>query len=897
MNWCFIFLLLTPLLSFSRDQIQLSSTLTESSLPTQILYDNKQLIRFTEEDEKFRLNESFSLWFLCHSAKTARQELPKECVCELPATSTFVIPDYMSALTTCEPNLIDRGIAYSSKLSDQQKALRDDGICKCINSGSTIDSILETAPTQRDVKQLGSQLLSVFRRANLNPRREIEFQQTYGSSLSIANLSTTSEGKTRMIGVYTGDKAQHGKPEVTGGVSTEEVLRRHLDPSLFTDNQCVPYTDFILHKQFSLDPNFYATFPSTFQESDWDYRSLLKSLGSASNVDEVMADRNKSAIIARMRFLNDNPIYKNLFSSSRGDKNKERLFNLLKTKYPKPACIDIFCSRDKNFYQQMTDFRNEVTSLFSDPAVMKSVHRGISVTSKLADQSIEAEELVSSTKAFSDHLKDLPASSQKWKAFCRLRDEKSNKTVDEKQLNLALLPGIEKKFGRSFVNPSEDEEYARVNEQYCLQPRKSEDGKSKMLFADFKKTKCEALDHRACLKTFITAYPYAEKFKYLDTAINEIFIKDGFTNPVLDGSQFQRAMAIGSNRELRETSIRELATGNYKSTDTSTPAASTALAGAPPAQSTPRPSTTPTLEPFQNSELAGFAGPISEASVAPAKPEEVVREQLKHTDSDAQEIKNEISELRDSLEREGVKPENPEQSSLIRSLNERMLALEKKLATKEEEKRNLEEQLAQATKPASEGNRNVSGNGPETRGSFTQAQKAEGSLSQAGAVSNLPAAGLPSANTNTASSSRLTNELRNTKASSSVQSSSSLMRSKYANNGDQGNAITVSSSGADPQSAPVSISVPFSSDEFKSLSESALEKYFSGTDKPFVRVSLQDGEAFLVRNGKSIEVIPLEEGVRRGIASVGIPEPEKEFERSARREDLERLVAPLNSAD
>lgn len=886
MNWCLFIFLLVPLYSFADKDIPVA---VASFGPQELIISTgpqKVLRRFSNDEETNRLGESFRLWLSCHSARFNGLSLPEECLCEVPGTSaSSIIPDYMFLMRTCQPDQIHQNIAYNPNLDDEQKIQRDDLICRCVQGRLTIDSFVELEPTQKDVKELSALIVSHAKKANLSPRQENAFQQRYGSALSLGNLSLTAEGKTRMIGVYTEDTGRGSRRNGMIG-DYSGFLRRHLDPSPLSEDQCIPYTDFLLHKQFSLEPDFYATFPSSFKESDWDYRSLLKSLGPSSNLEEVMNNEENRAALARMKFLNDNPIYKNLFSSPGRGKNKERLFALLSKKYPKPKCEGNTCKRDSNFYNEVKTFRKEVFELFSDPDVERDVQRGIAKTSALAEESLVAEELMASNNPFSDRLRELPSDSQRWKTFCQLRDQNADKTVLPKHLNLSLLHGIEKKFGRSFLKPEEDTHYAKVNQEYCQEERKPFDGGRPMRFKDFKAAQCGSMDHRACLKSFVTAYPFPMKN---DTFINDIYTQEGFSVPVLDRAQVERGIAIGSSHQLRQTSIRELANGNYnndKSVETLTPTASTPLAGASPVRSDPRPSTTPTQETIQNSEVSNFVGPISAAVPIPPKPADIVKDQLRQVDSDAQEIKSEISELRDSLQREAVRPENPEQSDLIRSLNERMLSLEKRLETKEEEKRLLEEKLAEASKPASDGNRTLSGSIQETRERFSQAPRAESSNSQTEAVSNLPSSGLPA--NNPTSLGKETTGLSNTKVLSSVKNSSSLMRSKYADKIDQTGSITVSTSGADPQSAPDSISVPFSSDEFKKLSESALEKYFSGTDKPFVRVSLQDGEAFLVRKGISIEIIPVEEGVRRGIASLSTPEPEKVSDRTVTRDDLVR---------
>lgn len=277
---------------------------------------------------------------------------------------------------------------------------RDLCVCSCLRNGISV----QADAFQRENSRAGVRINDLVQdgmnrninRLNLALRAErnaMEFQAS--------TLPTSSAEETRLM-------ASYFTPRDSNDFSIEEMVRRarsaatetwarlsdrtvrnprqmngiedirNSDPKLLTSmpndlpELCVPQRFFMTTRQMPSDALFFediANMSDTYNETDWDYQDLRKRFVDASRgVNSLQeADQIPEArrLHARIKFLDTNPLYKNLFSSTSTDRSrpskKQQLFSMIKNAYGR----DVTASNRPQKYNLL---RSQTGAFFSNPA-------------------------------------------------------------------------------------------------------------------------------------------------------------------------------------------------------------------------------------------------------------------------------------------------------------------------------------------------------------------------------------------------------------------------------------------------------------------------------------------------------------------------------------------------
>ncbi len=308
--------------------------------------------------------------------------------------------------------------------------------------------------------------------------------------------------------------------------------------------------------------------------------------------------------------------------------------------------------------------------------------------------------------------------------------------------------------------------------------------------------------------------------------------------------------------------------------------------------------------------------PLSGVSAEPgtASNREVVRTQVRQSESDAQGIRDEISSLTDSLIRERREPASNQDSALITSLTERLRMLENRLEAQDQETTRLRRQLAR--RPSEPLPANPSQNNPDVQendgrmvsSSGAQIQAAPQNVQQSVAGGVTPVLPGPQSGSSLGGGSR--QALSPVSKSASVSGVSNSLTKYGVQSASAQGAITVAnpSSTIDYQtlrseSADSVVQLLISIDEFNLLAsnnQEALNRYLDrarSTPGEVVRLAFtaegttNQMELFIVKTGDQISIVP-SNGVSRGIASESAPVPAAIPQRTNTLEQLRQEVVP-----
>ena len=196
-----------------------------------------------------------------------------------------------------------------------------------------------------------------------------------------------------------------GISEALKNFKVPEANENLLKEEVFAEGQCISSREYLAFRQLPSDGEFYK-FVSThnFNEKDWDYSQLERELRDLTRgtLEERRSRKDQIlSIKSRMRFLNRNPMLKNLFAANKNDNeahyqnanfsrekkaiwdnhtawtslgsNKAKLFDLIKGLSPdkncdmrKPECLS-----SASIQKKVQDYRNGLANLFSQKDVVE----------------------------------------------------------------------------------------------------------------------------------------------------------------------------------------------------------------------------------------------------------------------------------------------------------------------------------------------------------------------------------------------------------------------------------------------------------------------------------------------------------------------------------------------
>lgn len=580
--------------------------------------------------------------------------------------------------------------------------------------------------------------------------------ERFQTSFSAASFVRDLDGSLQLGGNYnftaetiTGARARSAQPRfwaghnASGGRSSEiasedlsimnqaiqEANRRDLTANdltstslLETGNYCIPYRNFLASKQFPDDPDFYAALDDQDSNSwqDWNYGKLSQKLQSlaqrAGGLEAAIGTPGSegSRIFSRMRFLRNNPVILNILQANGNFRQtKHSLMELLQG-MPRLNCTASGCQRTAAWNQQVREYQDRMATFLNDPPVIQAAAAGAVDSRVLHSQIAQArafQEVEPSETFLGENFTTSNAGA--WRTYCDYRTQMGR--VTEKTGSEFLL-AVEDAVGeRNFESPEKDEEYRQLNTHVCGMARRGRTGD--MTFAQFLQTSCGSsptspectIEGRPQLVArFLNLYP--------DSAVDSDRKEVEALRPFLGGDVAPGRLAQTSiNSGLRQYNsvssipVRARRAVSFDGPDapaasvsrlaTTTPVPSSGTGSAPSASSSGARTDSPVFFPapiLPASDLAAAPNPLR-PTPAPV-PASVLRERLSENENDVQGIRDQISGLRDVLQ-DNRRGQGNLGSSEVNELTQRLASMERRLADKETESRQLQDQLDRIERP------------------------------------------------------------------------------------------------------------------------------------------------------------------------------------------------------
>lgn len=682
-------------------------------------------------------------------------------------------------------------------------------------------------------------------------------------------------------------------------------------------NFCLPLRQFMTGKQVPEEPFFedLQSMGPKFVQSDWDYtqlkREFLKLSADVNTLSEAINRTDSKGIKAkklyqRIKFLERNPLYRNLFSSTlrSAETKKQELYKMIREAYGSQVPAS-------ERFQKFNKLRYDTGAFFTaSPEMEKIVQNGASENlSRLIQQ---VPHRVNKISLAHDPVGDwftarVPVDGPLIDAA--VIDNKDNGRRDT-ETYLRYCPKIEfsskqnqfmvhEELERGFAgiyqsNPYQNEEFAKLNSNFCSRDRKSKDGKLASNWPEYLKKICQGRKtgdchpdrHPEMIARFVEEYPDPASpeegtVSKEDLAFLLPFLKGDAYLPEISSETVKTAILAGNDPKtaraqvastftnissgFRENSKIIERTGTLNPIrDVARTSESSVIASRNLLKTPESNSGSSSLVQAVPPEASAAAGVIpNQGSSAQA-----LRSEVQRTNTEVSDIEKELSSLRSELTQETSKPETNQNTSVIGELNERIQRASENLAERTKESADLQRRLEEieslenkTTKDTKKKPRLNNGSAPlGSSAAGVQAITPQALSNTTQSVSGFSPSGL-------APQPALDKSVQAT-------SKTDLLRSKYSNEPVSENAITVSNPATvseyqqlSEKASAQSVTVPFSTEEFQKLSVSDREKYFLGTDSLVIRMSFSDGAAFVVRNGTKMEIVPIEEGIKRGIAS------------------------------
>lgn len=817
----------------------------------------------TPESDREQLSLAFNQWLNCQRA-ALEGNTPPECRCnQSPTAEPGVDQDFSRAfLQNCVPTDSDANLAFNPALQDSEVRARDQLICGCFERRQGFDAAVAPPPT-------AAQLTAETGYSETNGRewarvaiRRVSVQERIATSISAINFATTREEALALGGLYLTNR---GKIDSTPSPELVQQVGSILEDSSLTTSNCLLFRDYLLANQFPTDASVYEDLSGQFNPDDWNYRTLQETLRVRfRDLEEAGRSVDGRRIMDRMKFLYANPAFKGLFMSndmnSRTTKNE--LFQLLKRHFPRPDCpANSACTRGPQWSRQLDLFKPEITKFLARKELHDDIRTGMVRSSELSRQALEANAIYSRINTTSQNADVTPASrdAQAWGAFCEARRQRQSRPQSY-AVNPWLIQ-LEESFGLDMSDQTTNPKFQAARRSYCEYPRKSRDLSRQMTFGTYRFEKCANLSIRVCLGKFTTEYPMDSNGSIEgELALTDILSKA--PSFVLERGDTEKVFAISGNKELQQASFSSLANNSdlldpKLSTGTFREQQASAQLQKPQGQSAaaPLPDT--------------YFVPTLPAATTPAVAEEVQaagRTALRSRD-ETQEIADEISSLRRTLTEEQSRNGSSPSSGRITELTASLRSLEDRLRQSEERyERDMQlyqQRLASAGgRPGQE--REIDNEQPEERsrrpaggttsGGVAQVRETE-SEAQVAAAMNFQAqqggaslGGRPTSVPRAVSASAI-NLQRYGVENVSLQGAVVVA--------DPSRSVDIQQLQADAGSNV--IEVPTTLAQFNALPAADKERYFQqarGLSGSVVKLTFNDGEAFIVKQGQDLTLVP-----------------------------------------
>lgn len=818
----------------------------------------------------------------------------------------------------CLPRPSERSVVFNPELSTELQRERDASICACYTavpqrataneyniyaSGITNQpGVTPRVPETNNLQiELNETTISERIQAGLSAAsyrsstdKAIELGTTYSVPPQIAALNSAAQGATgannatKWMTSGGGILATAGEAVGAASSTLHSIMsiartaaqRYEFRPQDFNgperEGYCIPYRHFLASKQFPESPEFYREFQGpggTYRPDEWNYLRLTEEFvrrRGNRGMEEVENDPSMKGLMAKLEFLHNNPVLKNIFLSPGQLEVKNQLFNIIKD-IPAPSCRTAYdCSRDTAWMSRMRSFRDQVADFLTDnePATT-AAHEGFEISLLLSQKLAALRSERASLTSYRIHGMQAATDPSLWASFCRIRDGQAHP-------NLISAGELADHFGeRNFFHPEEDAEYTKYNEYACQSRRRDGEG-NELTFADFLRNTCSGTN--ASLTKCLPDNRTELVAEYLQST-------NDMNNP--DGNNVARSLFPVLQRGSGIAAVRSEDVTNFNRLSRDPVLAERNIRSNTLASTATQRSASVSGAELQSSNLTGPSAmglPPAEQIVIPQTPPrapEVVRTELTQGEEEARQIREQISSLRNVIQREPASSDG-RPSDALRSLTERLASLERRLEAKEQENEQLRNEIAssnseQVNAPQRRADSQVSGNSERSQNNSPQVSQApQGGVS--GGAANAPVM----AGGNAALSPSIMNS-RSPRGATTAGNAALLSKYGLRDSGSQaGITVATSSDGINYQELrtqsqnsiiPISVS-PEEFDRIKNNNQEALSRYLDqvrAMPGEVVRLSLTAGEnrsleLFVVKDGEQISLVQAE-GVGRRIAS------------------------------
>ncbi len=870
------------------------------------------------DQSREEIGSSFNEWLRCHHT-----DAPDCEPCEETEEGVHILESLI--VNKCLPAARDKVIAYSSHLNIEQRLERDTRICSCLQSGEAGALENFTYNQGTDSRAARTQLQeNGWMATREEVREELEERvanERFLNGFTAMNLVNSRSDGSNLAGRYSAppknsrnsgwlrssrERAfEEASSEIVQNADRLEMSQEMINSTELPQNFCLPYRYFIGAMQFPSSGEFFEDLNSLteWRDDDWNYIKLLEELARMKGnrrEEEFQRDPRVRRLSQRVLFLQNNPVYKNIFMSGiGGTSEKRKLFDLVK-QLPRPQCRRVAglgllqCNKGEDWSKSLNDYRNSMAGFLARTDVNDIAKEGADnfrrftwrVTSvQMAQRSATSERVLGSSA---------PSDASRWRSFCSLREQAI--TPDP---TVSMFRYFENDAGqRDAQHPQHDERFVEVSRAVCEGTRTNVAGARKS-FPDFLRERCGASTEGRCsaanrvdlVTEFLNLYPdseggedslvandiipYLRKVRFEDFTDSEV----ANINRVAQDPRLSRsAVAFTSSELIPQNELNGIATPSSQASATRVASSATE---APAAVQFPVAFT------HAAPENPVFA-PLIPGETQAAAPESV-RESVSDKERDAREIREEISSLRDVLRKDPAEG-GPRDTEAMANLNSRLAALERNLGDKEREITEL-----RRSRTPVENEREAS---PSRVASQAQAPSATRSQTAAAAQSVGPSGGVSGGGATTAAPTMggATTSGVSSSAPARVPAASSrysALLSKYGfrESGEQGGITVALASGnidyqqlrSETENSVLPLVV--SPEEFNLLSQSnqaALSRYLDQVKAlpgEVVRINLSSGdrvmEMYVLKSGDQISFVPAQEvAVQRAPASVA---PDREF--------------------
>ncbi|MFL5784931.1 MAG: hypothetical protein ACJ76H_10000 [Bacteriovoracaceae bacterium] len=693
-------------------------------------------------------------------------------------------------------------------------------------------------------------------------------------------------------------------------LTEEKITPEIFNTSNMPEGYCLPYRHFIASKQFPMGEEFYQgleTFTS-FNDDQWNYLKIMSTLRGPLTDGFEAAMKNDPKVASRYyraRFLHDNPVLKNIFLSH-NEKAKADLFKIIKN-MPRPACTNNICARTDDWAKEMEAYRREMAGFLASDNAIKANEEGNAIAGEINyNAASKAAVLASETSDILLGQKIVDAGE--WAGYCRIRSDLMQRNDVTK-----TIPEIERDFGtRNFRDLQSDGEFQRFNNDICGAKRKDPKTNREDTFFTFfqrectgKRTpRCSIESRGALIGEFLTRYSVSsDSVGDSEAQLLLPFLKGTVGGPqMITRSDAENYNKI-TNDPTRAARPVRFTSREYASLTPATTSGAQASVSRAPASLTSNVSPQATSNANGSTQIQPSFSSIDPAFIGPNRPQnqapptsQVIQSNLDKGESDAKEIRQQISSLREVIGKDNSQV-GPRDSKEFSGLTARLDALERQLAEKERSNQALRDQLDQQRVAESSQKTNSSGvnrqdalNRSSASASSTQSVAPQGGAT-AGFNAVAPSLGGGASLNSGVGGGVLAPVTRSPSSGSGMMNSALLSRYGIQPSSSEGGITVADGSSkinyqqlASDSGSKSVIEVPFSLADVQRLSGEEIGKYTPKSNGVYP-IAFNDGSAgFLVRDGDQISVVPGQTEIARVPASI----ESAPLEPSVRLRDLQR---------